>query len=628
MANPITTALARVPKPGFCRMGIHSSSTTTETSTMVTPKLNGSMLARPWCNTSGVEAHPGPHHHAHREAVEQQPGEQSVNRRGRRSAGIGVTRRPSQPNGRRDEAGEVRDMDASLSRLVCHFHSQSTTTGLGYPRWLWTQQADRGTVVTMTSTRSAVVARVSAAGLAKHVKIGRPGTVPTDQEGRGGVTYRELARRIRDALLDGRLAVHTQLPSERALADALQLSRTTVTAAYALLRQEGWVASRRGSGSVLQPAPGVPNGSWATMWAPTGDDAPINLTTASLPAPADHVEQAVRDAVDDLSRYFGHDGYEPLGIPALRESIARRYTEGGLPTTPDEILVTNGGQHAWTIVLTELSGPGDRVLLECPTYPLALEAVRSGRRIPVPVGLRPAAAQPWDLDLMTSAMVQSAPRLAYLIPDFHNPTGAVMSAAVRADLIGTATRTATVLVVDETLRDVGFDDTRPVPAHAASFDRTRRVITVGSMSKSFWGGLRIGWLRANRTLVERLAAVRSLQDMAGSVLDQLVANRLLTEHPGALEVQRARFGPAAAPCSTLSARNFHIGGLPGRPAARRSGLSCPARTPPSWPGSRRPPAWRSCPARGSARTAPWSPTCGCRSPCRRTRCGWPCTGWP
>ena len=392
----------------------------------------------------------------------------------------------------------------------------------------------------MTTTQSAVVARVSAAGLAKHVKIGRPGTMPADQEGRGGVTYRELARRIRDALLDGRLAVHTQLPSERALADALQLSRTTVTAAYALLRQEGWLASRRGSGSVLQPAPGVPNGSWASMWPPSGDDAPINLTTASLPAPADHVELAVRAAVDDLGRYFGHDGYEPLGIPALRESIAQRYTAEGLPTTPEEILVTNGGQHAWTIVLTELSGPGDRVLLECPTYPLALEAVRSGRRIPVPVGLRPAASQPWDLELMTSAMVQSAPRLAYLIPDFHNPTGAVMSAAARSELIGSATRTATVLVVDETLRDVGFDDTRPVPAHAASFDRARRVITIGSMSKSFWGGLRIGWLRANRSLVERLAAVRSLQDMAGSVLDQLVANRLLTEHPGALDVQRAR----------------------------------------------------------------------------------------
>ncbi len=190
--------------------------------------------------------------------------------------------------------------------------------------------------------------------------------------------------------------------------------------------------------------------------------------------------------------------------------------------------------------MAELSGPGDRVLFDCPTYPLALEAARSSRRIPVPVGVRPSARQPWDLDLMTAAMVQSTPRLAYLIPDFHNPTGAVMDASTRADLVTAASRTATVLVVDETLRDVAFDPSLPMPPHLASFDRARRVVTIGSMSKSFWGGLRIGWLRAGRSVIGRLAAVRSLQDMAGSVLDQLIAERLLADECPALTVQRAR----------------------------------------------------------------------------------------
>ena len=402
--------------------------------------------------------------------------------------------------------------------------------------------------MTVVSTVPAV-ARVSAATLARHVKIGMPGTVPADLEGRTGVTYRELARRIRDAMLDGRLAAQTRLPSERALAEALHLSRTTVAAAYTLLRDEGWLTSRRGSGSILQHAPGEPPAGYSVLWRSSTSDELINLTTASLPAPAEQIQAAVQAATGDLSGYFRQDGYEPLGIRALRESIARRYTASGLPTSAEEILVTNGGQHAWTIVLAELSGPGDRVLLDCPTYPLALEAVRSSRRIPVPVGVRPSAALPWDLELMTSAMIQSTPRLAYLIPDFHNPTGAVMDAHTRAELVAAASRTATVLVVDETLRDVGFEGSGVEP-HLASFDRSRRVITIGSMSKSFWGGLRIGWLRASRSVVERLAGGRSLQDMAGSVLDQLVADRLLADEAPALRIQRSRL---RAGCTALLA---------------------------------------------------------------------------
>ncbi len=380
------------------------------------------------------------------------------------------------------------------------------------------------------------------------MKIGKPGTVPADSEGRVGVTYRELARRIRDALLDGRLAAQTRLPSERALAESLQLSRTTVAASYALLRDEGWLASRRGSGSVLHYAPGAAGATSAPLWAANATRSPavINMTTASLPAPAEQVAAAVAAASADLIGYLTLDGYEPLGIRALRRRIADRYTAGGLPTSADEVLVTNGGQHAWTIVLQELSGAGDRVLFDCPTYPLALEAARSQRRIPVPVGLRPGASRAWDLDLLTTTMMQSTPRLAYLIPDHHNPTGAVMDSDTRAELVAAANRTATVLVVDETLRDVGFVDDLPAPPHLASFDRARRVITVGSMSKSFWGGLRIGWIRASRGVIERLAAIRALQDMSGSVLDQLVADRLLADPEPALRIQRARLRDGAA----------------------------------------------------------------------------------
>ncbi len=402
--------------------------------------------------------------------------------------------------------------------------------------------------------------RVSASTLARQVKVAQPAVrssaisaVLADHPDRSGVTYRELARRIRNALLEGRLAANTQLPSERTLAEALSLSRTTVAAAYALLRDDGWLVSRRGSGSVLQHSPSASPDAFAPFWGHSRprDDTVINLTTASLPAPAEQITAAVTAAIADLPSYFGADGYVPMGLAPLREMIARRYTESGLPTTPDEILVTSGAQHAWSLIVSELSAPGDRVLLDCPTYPLALDAVRSGRRTPVPVGIRPGAAQPWDLELMTAAMVQSAPRLAYLIPDFHNPTGSLMDASTRRDLVGAAGRTATVLVTDESLRDVAFDPDLTLPPRLATFDRVSRVITIGSMSKSFWGGLRVGWIRANRGLVERLAGVRALGDMAGPILDQLVALQVLADPEPALALQRGRL--QAGSCALLGA---------------------------------------------------------------------------
>ena len=122
---------------------------------------------------------------------------------------------------------------------------------------------------------------------------------------------------------------------------------------------------------------------------PASADPPatIDLTTACLPAPAEPLAAAVPAAAEQLSRYTNGDGYLPFGLPVLREVIAARYAAAGVPTTAEQILVTSGAQHAFTLILGELSAPGDRVLIECPTYPVALDALRAGRRIPAPVGL-------------------------------------------------------------------------------------------------------------------------------------------------------------------------------------------------------------------------------------------------
>lgn len=356
--------------------------------------------------------------------------------------------------------------------------------------------------------------------------------------------YQALARGLRAAVLDGRLALGTRLPAERELASALGMSRTTVAAGYALLRDEGWIRSRRGSGSVVElPDGGVAQPGLTPYWGapfPGTQDDVIDLTTASLPAPLESLQRAVDAAVAQLPAIAAESGYHPYGLPSLRAAVARMYDADGVATSPDQILVTNGAQHGFGLALGELTGSGDRVLMECPTYPVALDLVRATGRVPAPFGLRVDDGSPWDAELLATTLRQTAPPLAYLQADFQNPTGALMSAGTRQAVVDAARRSSTMVLVDESFRDGGFGVQGDLPPRLAAFDRSGRVLSVGTLSKSLWGGLRVGWIRTTPTLVNRLAVARSMNDMAGPVLEQLIAAQFFADPHGALQQQRAR----------------------------------------------------------------------------------------
>ena len=260
----------------------------------------------------------------------------------------------------------------------------------------------------------------------------------------------------------------------------------------------------------------------------------IDLGCAALAAPA-QLLPAARAAVDDLPRYLGGAGYHPTGIIELREAVAEAYVARGLPTGPDQIMITNGTQHALDLVLRLTLPPGASVLVESPTYPNALAAL-AARRARVSTHGLDAGAAGWDAELLLGGLRQIRPRLAYLIPDFQNPTGHLMPAELRERLAATAQATGTDLVIDESFVDLPLTPT-PLPPPTAFFDRHSRVVTIGGMSKPYWGGLRIGWVRASAPQVQRLAAGRVGVDMASPVLDQLVAVHLLAD-AGAIVASR------------------------------------------------------------------------------------------
>jgi DNA-binding transcriptional MocR family regulator len=352
---------------------------------------------------------------------------------------------------------------------------------------------------------------------------------------RPGASAHALADALRALVVDGRLAARTRVPSERDLARQLGVSRGSVSRAYDRLREDGYLASLRGAGSWLT----VPGGRIPVAPLPTPGslDAPriVDLTVAALPAPDPALATAATAAAAALPRFLHTHGYAAAGLAELRTALAERLTARGLPTTPDEVLVTSGAQHALHLVLALLCTPGDRVLVDAPAYPRTLAALRAARARAVPV---PLGAAGWDPDGWTAAARAAAPRLAVTVPDFHNPTGLTMSAAHREALAAACARTGTALVADETCAELRVDGPA-MPPPLGAFDPGGTVITIGSMSKAAWGGLRVGWIRATARLVRELAARRADVDLASPVLEQLVALELLANWDAVLASRRA-----------------------------------------------------------------------------------------
>jgi DNA-binding transcriptional MocR family regulator len=351
---------------------------------------------------------------------------------------------------------------------------------------------------------------------------------------RSGPAYEGLADAIRLLIIDGRLPVGARLPSERALADALRVSRTTVTAAFNQLREDGYLNARRGARSTTA----LPV---AASIVPDAAPATVNLGTAALAAPAAAVLDAFVEATRQLTPYLHEAGHELLGVPPLRTAIAESYCARGLPTEPDEVMVTTGALHAIGLILATYVQPGDRVLVEQPTYHGALSAITTAGARPVPVAIGDAG---WDMEAVDAAVRQLSPSLAYLVPDNHNPTGLTLPPAERKRLAHIISETRTRTIVDETMTEVWLDQPVPPPVAASMTTRRDLVLTIGSMSKSFWGGLRIGWIRAERNTLATIAALRPAIDMGTAVVEQLAAARLLAvAHdvlPERREILRAR----------------------------------------------------------------------------------------
>jgi DNA-binding transcriptional MocR family regulator len=347
------------------------------------------------------------------------------------------------------------------------------------------------------------------------------------REATAAPAYAALADRIRLLILDGRIPLGTRVPAERDLAVQLGVSRTTVTASYGELRDAGFLNSLRGSGSIAR----LPSRSPLTF--DTHQTGYLDFSKAALPAIPALVDAAQRAAAE-LPAYLGDSGFDPIGLPVLRAAVADRYIARGLPTEPEQIMITIGAQHAIALLSRTLLGRGDSALVESPSYPHAYEALRlTGARL-VPVSV--TSDEGWDEAALEQGLQRSSPAMGYLMPDFHNPTGRTMPPEQRERMLALAERQGTVIVADETMAELTIDraDTPlPLAAYGAA-------VTIGSVGKTVWGGVRIGWIRAERQLIQKLTRARSAGDLGTPALEQLVVKNLLEEYDTILETRRAQ----------------------------------------------------------------------------------------
>ncbi|MGC4175613.1 PLP-dependent aminotransferase family protein [Demequina sp.] len=351
-----------------------------------------------------------------------------------------------------------------------------------------------------------------------------------------GPLYQQLAGAIVSLAESGSLEYGTRLPSERSLAECLHLSRNTVTAAYQQLRDEEWLDVRPGAAPTLgSRSRGIEGLSPQDRFSRilNAGPGPIVGLSGACPPPAPVVMDALRNPGPDLdSMVLSGNGYASLGDPTLIDAIVGLLRRDGIPARPDEIVVTAGGQQAVWLAVTALAGPSSPVAVEAATYPGVFDAISASgsRTLGLPMGVN-------GLDVTASAKLLRAarPDVAYL-STFQNPTGTALEPEAALALLAAAEETGTTIIDDRIMADLPLDGVKRPPL--AALRPNANIITIGGLSKVFWGGLRIGWLHTNPTLAAQLRHRKAAMDLGSPSFFQHLATRLITDHYDAVAAWR------------------------------------------------------------------------------------------
>jgi len=370
-----------------------------------------------------------------------------------------------------------------------------------------------------------------------------------------GPLHTQLASAIRRAIVDGALPSQCVLPSQRVMAQYLFVSRTTVLSAIEELKSQRLLASRQGSGTHVATDranrdPQLPrwsvgsfrSGRLLGQMSGRGSDTCIDLSIGYPDQPYGVTRAMEGLAERDLAMTVGWDGFSYGGLAELREALAERLSADGIPTTSDQLLIATSAQQSLWMIAGVFASRGGVIFVEDPTCSASQDALlaREANLIGIPID-----EDGISIEALERALSRARPSFVFTTPIFNNPTGRSLSPARAHQLLELCASRDLPVVEDLALMGLGFDETRRHRS-LASYDSNVSIVSFGTMSKLFWRGLRVGWIRAGRSFIQRLIAVKSPADSsAASAMDQLVAARLLESYDDACTARANHLLPAA-----------------------------------------------------------------------------------
>lgn len=365
--------------------------------------------------------------------------------------------------------------------------------------------------------------------------------------------FAQIVLQVRRMIETGALQAGERLPPSRVLAERIGVDRSTVLIAYNELQALGFTSSRQGGYTTVarrrplaadDPGRGgeidwqeAVNGEveeiyqYSMAHAPeslfdTGSRLQYNLATIELD-PRLYPLADVRRSMREVLTVHGAEALrygDPKGCPTLRELLARRLRQHGIAVSAAELLITNGAQQGIDLVSRVLGRPGASALVELPTYASVLPLLRlNGLRV---LGIN-MMADGADIEELARLIETARPEFIYTMPSFQNPTGLTSSHEHRERLYSLALRHRIPIVEDGFEEDMKYEG--PVALPIKSIDNGAVVIYLGTFSKVLFPGLRIGWIAAERPLIERLTAVKRFTDLGCSTLGQLFMEQFCRE---------------------------------------------------------------------------------------------------
>ncbi len=381
-----------------------------------------------------------------------------------------------------------------------------------------------------------------------EIEINRNSTIPLHQQ---------IFEGISDRIRSGGIADGERLPSIRVLAKKLGVSLMTVVKVYERLEKSGFIIRIQGKGSFvnndmkasmktgyeeekygwqLAISDYVPRNRFDHYFTP--HETSYQLSVAAISPgllPNRYIKSEIYKTLEEhpliLSKYGPIQGDEEL-----RYTMSKYLHKQNIHISPDDILVTSGAQQGIDLIARTFIGPGDVVVVEMPTYSAAIDTFRNrGATI---IGV-PVDENGMQMDILQNVIEKYKPKLVYTIPNFHNPTGHVLSDSRRRKLLLFAEEYQFLIVEDDPWSEIFFEKAPPHPIK--SYDSHGHVIYIKGLSKVVAPGCRIGILIANGILLARLLVSKANVDLGSPMLTQKVILPLLDSERIEKHMEKLRF---------------------------------------------------------------------------------------